>query len=119
MLKRPVSNFDIDAATTMWSFKAAIERGGATRVGINNGLETKIRGLVTPAGRVFLSKVNHQGIQLDSMWVGAVQNCKVKPSGRRGLREEEVASSLVVTWPPVWRARDNPGRRSHTARTRP
>ncbi len=79
MLKRPISNFDIDAATTMWSYKAAIEKGAATRAGINTALETKIRGLVTPGGKVFLSKKNHQGIQLDSMWVGAVQNCKVKP----------------------------------------
>ena len=79
MLKRPISNFDIDAATTMWSYKAAMERGAVTRSGINTALETKIRGLVTPGGKVFLSKVNHQGIQLDSMWVGTVQNCKVKP----------------------------------------
>ena len=31
ILKRPVSNFDGDAAGALWAYKAAIERGGATR----------------------------------------------------------------------------------------
>ena len=79
ILRRPVSNFDVDAATALWAYKAAIERGSATRVGMNSALETKLRGFVTPGGRVFLSKINHTGIQLDSMWVGTIQNCKVKP----------------------------------------
>jgi branched-chain amino acid transport system substrate-binding protein len=79
ILRRPVSNFDGDASGALWAYKAAIERGGATRAGINNALETKVRGLVTPAGRIFLSPTNHQGLQLDSMWVGTVQNCAVKP----------------------------------------
>ena len=79
ILKRPVSNFDGDAAGALWAYKAAIERGGATRAGINDALETKLRGLVTPAGRIFLSRKNHQGLQLDSMWVGRIQNCQVKP----------------------------------------
>ena len=30
ILKRPVSNFDGDAAGALWAYKAAIERGGAT-----------------------------------------------------------------------------------------
>jgi len=79
ILKRPVSNFDGDAAGALWAFKAAIERGGATRAGINGALETKLRGLVTPAGRIFLGPRNHQGLQLDSMWVGRIDDCKVKP----------------------------------------
>jgi hypothetical protein len=48
ILRRPVSNFDGDAAGALWAFKAAIEKGGATRAGINAALETKLRGLVTP-----------------------------------------------------------------------
>jgi hypothetical protein len=68
-----------DAAGALWAFKAAIERGGATRAGINGALETKLRGLVTPAGRIFLGPRNHQGLQLDSMWVGRIDDCKVKP----------------------------------------
>lgn len=79
ILKRPVSNFDGDAAGALWAFKAAIERGSATRAGINNALETKLRGLVTPAGKIFLSPTNHQGLQLDSMWVGRIENCQVRP----------------------------------------
>ncbi len=79
ILKRPVSNFDGDAAGALWAFKAAIERGGATRERINDALQTKLRGLVTPAGKIFLSRTNHQGLQLDSMWVGRVQNCQVRP----------------------------------------
>ena len=79
MLKRPVSNFDGDTAAALWAYKAAIEKGSATRSGINTALETKIRGVVTPAGKIFLSKTNHTGLQLDSMWVGRIQNCKVKP----------------------------------------
>jgi branched-chain amino acid transport system substrate-binding protein len=79
ILKRPVSNFDGDAAGALWAYKAAIERGAATRAGINNALETKLRGLVTPAGKIFLSPKNHQGLQLDSMWAGRIQNCQVRP----------------------------------------
>jgi branched-chain amino acid transport system substrate-binding protein len=79
MLKRPVSNFDGDTSAALWAYKAAIERGSATRTGINTALETKIRGLVTPAGRIFLSKSNHTGLQLDAMWAGRIQNCQVRP----------------------------------------
>ena len=52
--KRPVSNFDGDAAGALWAYKAAIERGSATRAGINDAPATKLRGLVTPAGRIYL-----------------------------------------------------------------
>jgi hypothetical protein len=79
ILRRPVSNFDGDAAGALWAYKAAIERGSATRAGINTALETKLKGLVTPAGRIYLSATNHQGLQLNSMWVGTIQNCQVKP----------------------------------------
>jgi branched-chain amino acid transport system substrate-binding protein len=79
MLGRPVSNFDGDTAAALWAYKAAIERGSATRSGINTALETRIRGLITPAGRIFLSKNNHTGLQLDSMWVGRIDNCQVRP----------------------------------------
>ena len=79
ILKRPVSNFDGDASAALWAYKAAIERGSASRAGINNALESKLRGLVTPAGKIFLSQANHTGLQLDSMWVGRIQNCQVKP----------------------------------------
>ena len=79
MLGRPVSNFDADTAVALWAFKAAIEKGGFTRSAINTALETKISGLVTPGGRIRLSKTNHQGVQLPSMWAGKIQSCKAKP----------------------------------------
>ena len=79
MLGRPVSNFDADTAVALWAYKAAIEKGGFTRSAINTALETKISGLVTPGGRIRLSKTNHQGVQLPSMWAGKIQSCKAKP----------------------------------------
>ena len=79
IIKRPVSNFDGDAAGALWAYKAAIERSNGTRAGINNALETKLRGLVTPAGKIFLSKINHTGLQMGSMWVGKIRSCKLKP----------------------------------------
>ena len=78
-LKRPVSNFDGDTSAALWAYKAAIEKGNGTRSGINTALETKLRGLVTPAGKIFLSKINHTGLQMGSMWVGKIQGCKLKP----------------------------------------
>ena len=51
MIRRDVSNFDVDAATALWALKAAIERGGTGRTAINTALETKLRGFVTPGGR--------------------------------------------------------------------
>ena len=42
ILRAPVSNFDADAATALWAYKAAIERGPVTRAGINTALETKL-----------------------------------------------------------------------------
>ncbi len=79
IIKRPVSNFDGDASGALWAYKAAIEKSNGTRFGINKALETKLRGLVTPAGKIFLSKINHTGLQMDSMWVGKIQSCKLKP----------------------------------------
>jgi branched-chain amino acid transport system substrate-binding protein len=79
IIKRPVSNFDGDASGALWAYKAAIEKSNGTRFGINKALETKLRALVTPAGKIFLSKINHTGLQMDSMWVGKIQSCKLKP----------------------------------------
>jgi branched-chain amino acid transport system substrate-binding protein len=78
MLGRAISNFDIDTAAALWAYKAAIERGGASRSAINTALETRLRGLATPGGRIFLSQRNHTGLQLDSMWAGRIQRCQVR-----------------------------------------
>ncbi len=79
LMKRDVSVFNVDAATALYAFKAAIERGGFTRSAINSALETKIRGLPTPGGRLYFSNNNHSGIQLPSMWAGRIANCKPQP----------------------------------------
>lgn len=80
ILRGPVSNFAIDAATALWAYKAAVEKGGTTRSAINTALETKISGLVTPGGVIKLSKTNHTGLQLASMWAGKIDgNCRPKP----------------------------------------
>ena len=79
MLGRSVSNFDIDTAAAMWAYKAAIERGGPSRSAINTALEGRLRGVVTPGGRIFLSPRNHTGLQLDSMWAGRIQRCQLRP----------------------------------------
>jgi len=79
MIRRDVSNFDVDTATALWALKAAVERGGTGRTAINTALETKLRNLVTPGGRLKFSRINHTGLQLDSMWAGKIQGCKLKP----------------------------------------
>jgi len=79
MIRRDVSNFDVDTATALWTLKAAIQRGGTSRTAINRAIETKLRNLVTPGGRLKFSKINHTGLQLDAMWAGKIANCQLKP----------------------------------------
>ena len=43
MIRRDVSNFDVDTGTALWALKAAIERGGFCRTAINTALETKLQ----------------------------------------------------------------------------
>jgi branched-chain amino acid transport system substrate-binding protein len=76
VIGKPLSVFHVDAATSLFALKAAMERGGFTREGINTALETKLRGLPTPGGRLFFSPRNHSGVQMDSMWAGRIVNCK-------------------------------------------
>jgi len=76
LVKHPISVFNVDASTTLFAFKAAIEKGGFTREGINTALETKLRRLPTPGGRLYLGPRNHSAIQMDSMWAGRIVSCK-------------------------------------------
>ncbi len=76
VIGKPLSVFHVDAATSLFALKAAMERGGFTRAGINTALETKLRGLVTPGGRLFFGPQNHSGVQMDSMWAGRIVQCK-------------------------------------------
>ncbi len=74
--QHPISVFNVDASTTLFALKAAIERGGFTRAAINTALETKLRRLPTPGGRLYLGPRNHSAIQMDSMWAGNIASCK-------------------------------------------
>ncbi len=76
VIGKPLSVFHVDAATSLFALKAAMERGGFTRAGINNALETKLRGLATPGGRLYFGPRNHSGVQMDSMWAGRIVQCK-------------------------------------------
>jgi branched-chain amino acid transport system substrate-binding protein len=76
VIGKPLSVFHVDAATSLFALKAAMERGGYTRAGINTALETKLRGLPTPGGRLFFGPRNHSGVQMDSMWAGRIVQCK-------------------------------------------
>jgi branched-chain amino acid transport system substrate-binding protein len=79
LVKHPLSNFDVDAASSLYAFRAAMLRGGFSREAINNALQTKLKGLVTPGGWLRLSRTNHTGLQLESMWAGTISKCKPKP----------------------------------------
>ena len=93
LVKHPLSNFDVDAASSMYAFKAAMVKGGFSREAINDALETKVYGDVTPGGWLRLTKRNHTGLQLESMWAGTIENCRPKPAGAGVHEEEEVGAS--------------------------
>ena len=76
VIGRPVSVFHVDAATSLFALKAAMERGGFTRSAINTALEGRLRRLPTPGGRLSFGPQNHSGIQMDSMWAGRIVQCK-------------------------------------------
>ncbi|HEU4464363.1 MAG TPA: ABC transporter substrate-binding protein [Gemmatimonadota bacterium] len=76
LVGKPISVFHVDASTSFFALKAAMERGGFTREAINTALETKLRRLPTPGGRLYFGPRNHSGVQMDSMWAGRIAQCK-------------------------------------------
>jgi branched-chain amino acid transport system substrate-binding protein len=76
LVRHPISVFNVDASTSLFAFKAAMERGGFTREGINTALERRLRGFPTPGGRLYFGPRNHSAIQMNSMWAGRVASCK-------------------------------------------
>jgi branched-chain amino acid transport system substrate-binding protein len=76
LVGHPISVFNVDASTAMFALKAAMERGGFTREAINTALETRLRGLPTPGGRIYFGPKNHSAIQMNSMWAGRIASCK-------------------------------------------
>jgi branched-chain amino acid transport system substrate-binding protein len=76
LVGHPISVFNVDASTSLFAFKAAMEKGGFSRAAITTALETKLRRLPTPGGRLYLGPRNHSAIQMDSMWAGRITSCK-------------------------------------------
>jgi branched-chain amino acid transport system substrate-binding protein len=74
-----LSTFNADAATALMTFKAALERGGVSRDAVNDAIESKLKALPTPHGKLFFSKINHSPVQIQDMWVGQWVSCKPKP----------------------------------------
>jgi branched-chain amino acid transport system substrate-binding protein len=87
LVRKPISVFHVDASTSLFALKAAIERGGFTREAINTALERKLRGFPTPGGRVYFGPRNHSGIQTDSMWAGRIVQCKPRALFGRAFRK--------------------------------
>jgi branched-chain amino acid transport system substrate-binding protein len=73
------STFNYDGYTAVRMFRTAMLRGGFSRDGINNALETKMRGFVGPGGRYYYSAQNHSGLGLKSMVVSKIAKCKMVP----------------------------------------
>jgi branched-chain amino acid transport system substrate-binding protein len=73
------STFNYDGYTGVRMFRTAMLRGGFSRDGINNALETKMRGFVGPGGRYYYSAQNHSGLGLKSMVVSKIAKCKMVP----------------------------------------
>jgi branched-chain amino acid transport system substrate-binding protein len=76
LVGHPISVFNVDASTAMFAFKAAMERGGFTRQGLNTALERRLKGFPTPGGRLYFGPRNHSGIQMGSMWTGRIASCR-------------------------------------------
>jgi branched-chain amino acid transport system substrate-binding protein len=73
------STFNYDGYTAVRMFRTAMLSGGFSRDGINNALETKMRGFVGPGGRYYYSAQNHSGLGLKSMVVSKIAKCKMVP----------------------------------------
>ena len=79
LLGKQGSTFSYDGYTGVSMFRTAMLRGGFNRAGINNALETKMRGFVGPGGRYYYSRQNHSGLGLRSMVVSRVTRCRMVP----------------------------------------
>ena len=97
MIKRDVSNFDVDTGTALWAYKAAIEKGGFTRAAINTAIETKLKGFVTPGGKLRFSTDQPHGPE-SRQHVGRARsaNCQPKPGLRRRVRSHQVTTARGV-----------------------
>jgi branched-chain amino acid transport system substrate-binding protein len=79
LLGKQGSTFNYDGYTAIRMFREAMLKGGFTRARINTALETRMKGFAGPGGRYFYSKVNHSGLQTNSMVVSNIRGCKMIP----------------------------------------
>ncbi|MDQ3894725.1 MAG: ABC transporter substrate-binding protein [Actinomycetota bacterium] len=79
LLGRQGSTFNYDGFTAVMMFRTAMLRGGFSREGIDRALETRMKGFVGPGGRYTYSSVNHSGLQVSSMVVSRIRNCRLVP----------------------------------------
>ncbi len=87
LLRKQGSTFNYDGYTAVQMFRTAMLRGGFTRSGINSALENRMKGFVGPGGRYYYSRVNHSGLQVNSMVVSQIRNCRMVPvSGQKVLQ---------------------------------
>ena len=85
LLRKQGSTFNYDGYTAVRMFKTAMERGGFNRGGINRALETRMKGFAGPGGRYYYSRVNHSGLQLQSMVVSEIRSCRMRPVAGQAL----------------------------------
>jgi branched-chain amino acid transport system substrate-binding protein len=78
-IRKQGSTFNYDGYTAVQMFRTAMLRGGFNREGINQALESRLRGFVGPGGRYNYSRVNHSGLGVNSMVVSQIRNCKMVP----------------------------------------
>jgi branched-chain amino acid transport system substrate-binding protein len=78
LLKHEPSTFNYDGYTAVMMFRTAMQKGGFTREGINRALEARMKGFVGPGGKYYYSSVNHAGLQVASMIVSRIANCKMQ-----------------------------------------
>ncbi len=79
LLRKQGSTFNYDGFTAVMMFRTAMLRGGFSRDGINRALENRMKGFVGPGGRYYYSRINHSGLQVSSMVVSRVRNCRFVP----------------------------------------
>ena len=79
LLGKPGSTFNYDGYTAVRMFREAMLKGGFTRERINTALETRMKGFAGPGGVYFYSRVNHSGLQTNSMVVSTIRGCRMVP----------------------------------------
>lgn len=89
LLNNNSSTFAYDGFVSIFMYKAAMERGGFTREGINNAIENKLKGFVGPGGRYFYGPLNHFGLGLKDMVISQIKDCAMFPISGTPLKAKK------------------------------